>query len=256
MNSARTVRRHGFSLVELLVTIAVIALLAAVLLSALSQGKENARSVICKSNLRQIGIALINFTDENEHFPADSYWDPSISPFITYGWPAHLLPEASSNTTVFRCPSTSSEFNWPTNRSPKGYPFPFNIDKGVTRFSYGYNHWAVASGGGYGLGGAPGSEVRSMKVLRPADMIAFGDSDGDGFWDGDISFHRVAMVGGPQPLAPPGTRHKGGANIVFCDGHVEWARQQKWMEKTDETARRWNNDNQPHRPLWVSGTGL
>lgn len=249
-------RRWGFTLVELLVVIAIIGLLVALLLPALSQGKEKARSTVCKSNLRQISIALINFTDENEHFPADSYLNTTISPFITYGWPAHLLPYTSSNATVFRCPSTGSQFEWPTNKSSKGYPFPFNIDTGNTPFSYGYNHWAVANIGGYGLGGAPGSEVPAAKVLRPADMIAFGDSNGDGFWDADISFHRLAMLGGPQPLAPPGTRHKSGANVVFCDGHVEWARQSKWIERTDATAKRWNNDNQPHRPLWVSGMGF
>ena len=249
-------KRNGFTLVELLVVIAIIALLAALLLPSLTQGKESARAVACRSNLRQINVALVNFTDEHEHFPADSYRDASISPFITYGWPAYLLPYVSSNTAIFRCHSTRTDFDWPTNRSSKGYPFPFNIDRATTLFSYGYNHWAVASVGGYGLGGAPGSEVPANKVSQPSDMISFGDSDGDGSLDGDISFHQLIMPGGPQPLAPPGNRHKRGANVVFYDGHVEWARQSKWMERTDAAARRWNNDNQPHRPLWVSRTGL
>ena len=167
-----------------------------------------------------------------------------------------MLSYVSSNTTVFRCHSTRAEFDWPTNRSSKGYPFPFNIDTGTTKFSYGYNRSAVANVGGFGLGGAPGSEVRATKVVSPSEMIAFGDSDGDGSLDGDISFHRLAMPGGLQPLAPPGNRHKKGANMAFCDGHVEWARQPKWIEQTDAAARRWNNDNQPHRPLWVTRPGF
>jgi prepilin-type processing-associated H-X9-DG protein/prepilin-type N-terminal cleavage/methylation domain-containing protein len=247
---------RGFTLVELLVVIGVIALLAALLLPVLTGAKASARSAACKSNLRQLGIALISFSHDNEHYPSDAYRDTSISPFITYGWPAYLLPYVGSNTAVFRCSSTGPEFEWPTNRSPKGYAFPFNIDTGMSRFSYGYNNWAVANAGGYGLGGAPGSEVPESRVLKPADMIAIGDSDGNGVLDGDIGFHRLPSASGPQPIFPPGSRHKGGANIVFCDGHVEWANQSKWIELRDEVARRWNNDNKPHRELWVSRGGM
>ncbi|MDH7503038.1 MAG: DUF1559 domain-containing protein [Verrucomicrobiota bacterium] len=246
----------AFTLVELLVVIAIVAVLAALLLPALAGAKASARSAVCKSNLRQLGVALIGFTHDYGHYPADTYRDTSISPFTTYGWPAYLLSGVSSNTAVFRCPSTGSEFDWPTSRSPKGYPFPFNIDTGTSRFSYGYNHWAVANVSGYGLGGAPGSEVPESRVLNPADMIAIGDSDGNGVADGDIVFHRVPSAGGPQPTFPPGSRHKRGANIVFCDGHVEWAKQSKWIELRDEAARRWNNDNKPHRELWVSRSGM
>jgi prepilin-type processing-associated H-X9-DG protein/prepilin-type N-terminal cleavage/methylation domain-containing protein len=246
----------AFTLVELLVVIAITAVLAALLLLTLADAKASARSAACKSSLRQIGIALISSTQDNEHYPARSCWDTAISPFTAYGWPAYLLPYLSSNPSIFRCPSTGSEFDWPTNRSPRGYPFPFNIDIGSSRFSYGCNQWAVADVSGYGLGGAPGSEVPESRVLKPADMIAIGDSDGNGVLDGDIGFHRLPSASGPQPIFPPGSRHKSGANIVFCDGHVEWAKQSQWIELTDETARRWNNDNKPHRELWVSRGGM
>jgi len=246
---------RGFTLVELLVVVAIIAILAALLLPTLAGAKASARSAACKSNLRQLGFALLGFTQDNEHYPADSYWDRSISPFTIYGWPAYLLPYVSSNTAVFRCPSTGPEFDWPTNSSAKGYPFPFNIDTSNTWFSYGYNQWAVAGVSGYGLGGAPDSEVPESRVINPADMIAIGDSDGNGVADGDITFHRIPTPSGPQPSFPPGDRHKDGANIVFCDGHVEWAKQSKWIELTDEAARRWNNDNKPHRELWITRGG-
>jgi prepilin-type processing-associated H-X9-DG protein len=240
----------------LLVVIAVMAILAAMLLPALGHAKARARSAACKSNLRQLGVALIGFAQDNDHYPADVYLDRSISQYVTYGWPAHLLPYVSDQTGVFRCPARGSEFDWPTINSVKGYPFPYNIDTGTTRFSYGYNNWAVANVGGYGLGGAPGSEVRVSKVLNPSDMIALGDSNGNGVRDGDIAFHRLAMSGGPQTLWPPGALHMAGANIVFCDGHVEWALQSEWTRLADDVARRWNNDNKPHRALWVSRGGL
>lgn len=248
--------RDAFTMIELLVVIAVIAILAALLLPSLANTKESARSTACKSNLRQIGVALIDFSQEADHFPATKHRDTSINPFVTYGWPAKLLPNLSSNTAVFRCPSTDSKFAWPTNRSPLNFAFPFNIDPGSTFFSYGYNSFGVASFSGYGLGGAPTAEIPATRVVSPAEMIALADSDGNGSADGEISFNRVALPGGPQPLTPPGNRHKKGANVAFCDGHVEWARQSKWIEQTDTAARRWNNDNQPHRPLWVSRTGF
>ncbi|PYL01555.1 MAG: hypothetical protein DME19_01215 [Verrucomicrobia bacterium] len=47
-----------------------------------------------------------------------------------------------------------------------------------------------------------------------------------------------------------GAIHNDGANVLFCDGHVESAKQRKWQEPTDTARRRWNNDNQPHPETW------
>jgi prepilin-type N-terminal cleavage/methylation domain-containing protein/prepilin-type processing-associated H-X9-DG protein len=259
MISAREqLARRGFTLIELLVVIAVIAILAALLLPALAAAKASARSAACKSNLRQLGIALISFTHDNGHYPAGGGWDAY---FVrgSYYWPATLLPSVSSNTVVFRCPSTGPEFEWTTNRPSPTLRFPLNIGK-ESRFGYGYNEYGVTRGGAdRGLGGAgPGREIPESKVLSPADMIAIGDSDGNGVMDGNIAFQGLPLYlpGRPVLPLPPGNRHKGGANIVFCDGHIEWAKQSKWIERTDDTARRWNNDNKPHRELWVSSGGM
>jgi prepilin-type processing-associated H-X9-DG protein len=48
----------------------------------------------------------------------------------------------------------------------------------------------------------------------------------------------------------PSQRHDGGANILFCDGHVVYGKQDKWIEKTFESRGQWNNDNQPHPETW------
>jgi prepilin-type N-terminal cleavage/methylation domain-containing protein/prepilin-type processing-associated H-X9-DG protein len=239
--------QRAFTLIELLVVIAIIAILAALLLPALSKGKGAAQSAACKSQLRQLGIGLNLYTVETGYYPALSHLNTAVNPFVTYGWMAQLLPHVSRDVRVFKCPSTPPEFAWPTNNSPLGYAFPYNIG-GTEKTSYGYNGWGVASVGGLGLGERVSNALPATKVLRPSDMIALGDSNGDGGVDGEISFHRFRTF----MVTPPGTRHNNGANIVFCDGHVEWAKQSKWLEFNDSAASRWNNDHQPHRTLWVS----
>ena len=48
----------------------------------------------------------------------------------------------------------------------------------------------------------------------------------------------------------PSRRHRGGSQVLFCDGHVEWFKQQPIVEETDTARRRWNNDHQPHPEHW------
>ena len=75
-------RRHrrGFSIVELLVVIGIIALLIAILLPALSKAREQSRTVKCLSNLRQLGLAEANYTSETRGYllPADVF-DPALA---------------------------------------------------------------------------------------------------------------------------------------------------------------------------------
>jgi prepilin-type processing-associated H-X9-DG protein len=250
-------------LVELLVVIAVIGLVAAMLLPAVSTSKAVALSAACKSNLRQLGIALILYTQTHGSYPAHAYRPPDVTPapgspavFIdTYGWPGYLLPHLSGQRDIFRCPARGFEFQWPTNRTPRGYDFPFNLGSTDQPWSYGYNGLNIKQArggfythGGYGLSPSVPSGLPANLVSQPAEMIAVGDSDGNGFGDGMISFMRPQV--GASPDFPPGEVHKKGANIVFCDGHVEWQKQAKWIQLTPQAARRWHYDNHPHPEWW------
>ena len=85
--------RKAFTLIELLVVVAIIGVLAGVLLPALSMARKKARKTSCKSNLRQIGMALKMYEDDWRLYPI-GYLQPSVTPYLR-----------GSEEDVFRCPS-------------------------------------------------------------------------------------------------------------------------------------------------------
>lgn len=234
--------RRGFTLIELLVVIAIIAILAAMLLPALSSAKEMGRSARCKSNLRQMGIALTLYGDDYRQFPYTVDFSVGRTWFSQVG-------EYLDTDGLFHCPSY---------RGPSDYTWQGSMIH-YSGGSYGYNGLGTgARPAGYfthsgvlGLGGDRPFQAEEVplpvpvnRVKMPNDMLAIGDSVINSF--GITSFLLTTV----DTVRDEKERHQVGLNAVFVDGHVEASRQAELGARTDVARRRWNNDNRPHPETW------
>ena len=99
-------KAKGFTLIELLVVIAIIAILAAILFPVFARARENARRSSCQSNLKQIGLGLIQYTQDYDEINAPNVTALGTTPATYRVWPDLVQPYVKS-TQVFSCPSDS-----------------------------------------------------------------------------------------------------------------------------------------------------
>src|SRR5882724_8646364 len=123
----------AFTLIELLVVIAIIALLAALILPALSRAKEAGKGAVCISNLRQAGVALQLYVQENSNLLP---WMNDVYPGVTNAHPPPnvVLSNLLGNVNVLRCPSDK----WPTDK-PRPLPTARPTYFEQTGCSYSWN---------------------------------------------------------------------------------------------------------------------
>jgi prepilin-type N-terminal cleavage/methylation domain-containing protein/prepilin-type processing-associated H-X9-DG protein len=233
----------GFTLIELLVVIAIIAILAALLLPALSRAKEKANRTGCTSNIRQWGLALTMYLDDNRQiFPlakipngtpgatggynedtphwsdlatfraageGDSVWYNALPSYVG-GKPLWQYASAPgpfvSARSIFTCPTAA------------GRPAEFNLLDRVV-FNYGMNYKGIT-----GLTGAAyGTNFSAMAILNPSAFVFLSDVRAHSAETPFYGSNPANEVGCSHCWAAQiSSRHDAGANLNFADGHVAY----------------------------------
>jgi prepilin-type processing-associated H-X9-DG protein len=221
----------------LLVVIAIIAILAAILFPVFAQAREKARSISCASNLRQLGLALVQYEqdyDETTLFmnesgiPGAGLFGSSISAKWQYPLQAYIKSQG-----VMLCPDRTQTFKVNADaaglngKAKKKAADPNSCFDGwnTTGYCFGYGiNDGITSDSGYGLQG--GQQVVGTTTIRPgralnalqfpSQMVAFGDTyDNPGY-----SIAPDNIVGHQKSTST--LRHSGGLfNFAFVDGHVK-----------------------------------
>jgi prepilin-type N-terminal cleavage/methylation domain-containing protein/prepilin-type processing-associated H-X9-DG protein len=163
-----TCRRHGFTLIELLVAIAIIAILAAILFPVFAQAREKARQAVCQSNLKQIGLAFSQYSQDNDEMivPQVSnglYWAALTVPYVPLTAGAHSLglygcPSAGDTTSTTWTPPDAKYIDVTKGSKKPGYCQAATGDGSIStytasvgRFTYArnvvrYDQWQSSQG--------------------------------------------------------------------------------------------------------------
>jgi prepilin-type N-terminal cleavage/methylation domain-containing protein/prepilin-type processing-associated H-X9-DG protein len=250
-------RKRAFTLVELFVVIAIIAILAALLLPALTRAKESGRTTRCVQNVRQIGLSVALYIDDYHSYPpslfavapteAQGRWFQKLAPYL-------LNQKWGDPNSVWKCPSYKFDVleREPGGEAVAGY--------GCYAYTASYPFSLSSNPLSFGDLRKPSCYLSESDVVMPSEMSVIGDSDLRDF--SPIANYGVGVAGIPNlwPVtvktgsdlwtlklgAAFQSRHSRSFNIQFCDGHMARIQHDRFWPNNSESRRRWFYDYQPH----------
>jgi len=221
-----TMKRHGFTLIELLVVIAIIAILAAILFPVFAKVREKARQISCASNQKQLGLAFLQYAQDNdEAVPADpDNWGTPMG----IGWGQAIYPYAKS-TAIYRCPDDST----PTPNI--SYSYNAGLPNGSAKGHIAQFRSPAKTVLLYEVSGMT-CDVTQPTPCSPIGVITVNYQTPD--WVASTGKSQTGWVGGrigDPALWPQLGRHTDGSNYIMADGHVKWFR-------GNQVSSGWEND--------------
>ncbi|MFL5328529.1 MAG: DUF1559 domain-containing protein [Gemmataceae bacterium] len=240
--------RNAFSLIELLVVLAIIAILMALLLPAIQQARGAATAAACKNNLRQIGLALHHFHDQKAKFPIGCVeWRPTLTgPQRQLAWSAYLLPYLEQSAVYDRI-DFKKPFDHADNAAVAGAIVLSYICPASRRLeSLVQGRGATDYGGMYGERITTPNEPPKGLMIRDQAFSIAEVTDGTAFtiivgedsrfpdaqWINGRNLFDQAFAINQAPSFENDLRsdHPGGAHAAFADGSAHFLRETMAMK--------------------------
>jgi len=214
--------RGGFTLVELLVVLGIIAVLIAILLPAMARAREAARTVACASNIRQIGVACLAYAGRNDGFlpvpvlgtgfmggrPESAIWASSQRGILDFTQ-GTLIPDLGGPhvaEALFKCPS---------HDEPRQLSALHDVPYMACNFSFIFNNLAESFDPARGY-----KSYRISRIPHPAEKaLIYENSDSPSLNSTPVIYDPVSYKEVAHLVI--GLRHHNRSNVFWADGHVD-----------------------------------